>query len=64
LVKIFLRGADSRSRAAGIVSSPRPYAGPACALILGNSGAYRVGAVTTDESPVLIADHRPELDTR
>jgi len=23
-----------------------------------------VGAVTTDESPVLIADHRPELDTR
>jgi hypothetical protein len=39
-------------------------AGAAGALILGHAGANSVGAVTADEPPILISDHRPERDAR
>ncbi len=44
--------------------SGQPQAGAAGALILGHAGANCVGAVTADEPPILICDHRPELDAR
>ena len=44
--------------------SGEPQAGAACAPIIGDAGAHRVGAVTTDEPPVLVGNHRPEVDAR
>jgi hypothetical protein len=53
---------------ASVVSQERVsgylQAGAACALVFGHAGAHRVGAVTTDEPPILVGDHRPEVDTR
>jgi hypothetical protein len=44
--------------------SGQPQAGAAGAHVLWHAGAHRVGAVTADEPPVLMGDHRPELDAR
>ena len=44
--------------------SGQPQAGAAGASVLGHAGAHGVGAVTADEPPILISDHRPELDAR
>jgi hypothetical protein len=42
----------------------QPQAGAARAPVLGLAGAQRVGAVAADEPPVLVGDHRPEVDSR
>ena len=42
----------------------QPQAGSAGARVLGYAGAQGVGAVAANEPPVLIGDHRHELDAR
>ena len=42
----------------------QPQAGAAGAPVVGYAGAYRVGAVAADEPPILVSDHRPEIDAR
>jgi hypothetical protein len=44
--------------------SGQPQAGAAGAFVLRDAGTHGVGAVTADEPPILISDHRPELDAR
>ncbi len=39
-----------------------PQAGAARASVLWHAGTYRVGAVPADEPPVLVGDHRSELN--
>lgn len=46
------------------VSPPRQLqAGAAGAPVGEHAGAHRVGAVMADKPPVLIGDHRPEVDS-
>jgi hypothetical protein len=42
----------------------QPEARAASALVLGLTGAYRVGAIAADEPPILMGDHRSEVDPR
>jgi len=42
----------------------QPQAPAAGASVLGHAGAHRVGAVAADEPPVLVGDHRTEVDAR
>ena len=42
--------------------SGQPQAGAARAPVLGHAGANRVSAVAADEPPILIGDHRSELN--
>ena len=44
--------------------SEQPQAQAAGASVHVDAGTRRVGAVTADEPPILISDHRPELDAR
>ena len=44
--------------------SRQPQAGAAGAPVLGHAGTHRVGAVAADETPVLVGDHRTEVDAR
>src|SRR5450759_392434 len=39
-------------------------AGAAGAFVLHDAGTHRVSTVTTDKLPVLVGNHRPEVDTR
>ena len=44
--------------------SRQPQAGSAVAFETWHAGADCVGAVATDEPPVLVSDHRSEVDSR
>jgi hypothetical protein len=44
--------------------SEQPQAQAAGASVHVDAGTRRVGAVTADEPPISISDHRPELDAR
>ena len=44
--------------------SRQPQAGPAVAPEIWHAGADCVGAIVADEPPVLVGDHRSEVDSR
>ncbi len=63
--KFVRRLADSHCCGRWVTTVPprQPQAGAARASVLWHTGTNRVGAVAADEPPILIGDHRPELDS-